>query len=59
MSEKAWIYDHSEPKLDILRQERNSSFCLFGVNLAQPLTRLDPTVASVARFAEITGMMGG
>ena len=60
MSEKAWIYDHSEPKARYsLGRKGIRPFVCFGVNpsTATP-ARLDPTVASVARFAEDHGYDG-
>ena len=60
MNENAWIYDHSEPKARYaLGRKGIRPFVCFGVNpsTATP-ARLDPTVASVARFTEDHGYDG-
>ena len=57
---KTWIYDHSEPKARFTLGEIGTRpFVCFGVNpsTATP-ERLDPTVASVARFAQNHGYDG-
>ena len=60
ISNKAWIYDHSEPKVRYtLGKKGTRPFVCFGVNpsTATP-ERLDPTVASIARFAKDHGYDG-
>ncbi|RNC83094.1 MAG: DUF1643 domain-containing protein [Balneola sp.] len=51
--DKEWIYDHDEPKARYsLGQEGSNPFVCFGVNPSTAVPgNLDPTVASVARFA--------
>ena len=51
---KPWIYDHDEPLSRYsLGQEGNNPLICFGVNPSTAVPgNLDPTVASVARFAQ-------
>ncbi|MBK97323.1 MAG: hypothetical protein CL672_00845 [Balneola sp.] len=60
ISKKTWIYNYSDPKTRYSLGKRGSRpFVCFGVNpsIATP-ERLDPTVASVARFARDHGYDG-
>ncbi|SMO51112.1 DUF1643 domain-containing protein [Gracilimonas mengyeensis] len=55
-----WIYDHDEPKARYsLGEEGDNPLVCFGVNPSTAVPgNLDPTVASVARFAEARGYDG-
>ena len=60
IKETPWVYDHSEPKARFtLGKVGSRPFVCFGINpsTATP-KRLDPTVASVARFADENGYDG-
>lgn len=58
--DKAWIYDHDEPLTRYsLGQEGKNPLICFGVNPSTAVPgNLDPTVASVARFAKDQGYDG-
>ena len=57
---KPWIYDHDEPLTRYsLGQEGNNPLICFGVNPSTAVPgNLDPTVASVARYAKARGYDG-
>jgi len=57
---KPWIYDHDEPLTRYsLGQEGKNPLICFGVNPSTAVPgNLDPTVASVARFAQEQGYDG-
>jgi len=59
-SNKPWIYDHDEPLTRYsLGQEGNNPLICFGVNPSTAVPgNLDPTVASVARYAKAQGYDG-
>lgn len=58
--DRAWIYDHDEPKARYsLGQEGSNPFVCFGINPSTAVpNNLDPTVASVARYAVEHGYDG-